>query len=101
MRRPEYQIPPPMRIETRTSLDVSQEGIRTVIWTSGYRPDYSWVRVPVFDEMGFPIQVDGRTSATGLYFVGVHWLRTTKSSILHGVGEDAEVVTNQILGNRA
>jgi putative flavoprotein involved in K+ transport len=100
MPRPAYDIPPPMRIKTRTELDLAREGITTVIWTSGYRPQYDWVRFPVFDEMGFPIQVDGRTSVPGLYFVGVHWMRKNKSAILYGVGEDAEVVARQIVESR-
>jgi len=95
--KPDYDIPPPMRIKTRTELDLAREGVGSVIWTSGYRPDYGWVELDVFDGMGFPIQVDGRTSVPGLYFVGVHWLRKNKSSILYGVGEDAQVVVEQIL----
>jgi len=98
---PAYDIPPPMRIKTRTELDLSREGIGTVIWTSGYRPEYDWVKLPVFDDMGFPIQVDGRTSVPGLYFVGVHWLRKNKSAILYGVGEDAQVVAEHIVAVRA
>lgn len=95
---PVYDIPPPMRITTRTALDVAADGITSVIWTTGYRPDYRWVKLPVFDAMGFPIQTDGCTSVPGLYFVGVPWLRKNKSSILYGVGEDAEVVARQLLG---
>jgi putative flavoprotein involved in K+ transport len=101
MRQPEYEIPAPMRIKTRASLDVARDGIGSVIWTSGYRPEYGWVRFPVFDDMGFPIQVDGRTNVPGLYFVGVHFLRKLKSAILYGVGEDAQVVAEQIVGARA
>jgi len=100
MPQPEYDIPPPMRIKTRTELDVAREGIGSVIWTSGYRPEYGWVRFPVFDDMGFPIQTDGRTKVPGLYFMGVHWMRKLKSSILHGVGEDAEIVARQIVESR-
>jgi putative flavoprotein involved in K+ transport len=99
--KPAYEIPPPMRIKTRTDIDLVREGIGTVIWTSGYRPEYGWVKVPVFDDMGFPLQVDGRTSVPGLYFVGVHWMRKNKSAILYGVGEDAEVVARQIVENRS
>ena len=95
---PVYEIPPPMRMNTRTELDVKAEAIATVIWTTGYRLDYSWVQFPVFDDMGFPIQTDGRTSVPGLYFAGGPWLRKNKSSILYGVAEDAEVVARQILG---
>jgi putative flavoprotein involved in K+ transport len=100
MPKPSYDIPAPMRIKTRTELDVVREDIGTVIWTSGYRAQYDWVRFPVFDDMGFPRQVDGRTEVPGLYFVGVHWMRKNKSAILHGVGEDAEIVARHIVENR-
>ena len=99
--RPAYEIPPPMRIKTRTDIDVVREGITSVIWTSGYRPEYDWVKFPIFDDMGFPVQVDGRTAVPGLYFVGVHWMRKTKSAILCGVGEDAEVVARHIVESRS
>lgn len=100
MPQPRYDIPPPMRIRTRSELDLAREGIGSVVWTSGYRPEYGWVRLPVFDDMGFPIQVDGRASVPGLYFVGVHYMRKLKSAILYGVGEDAEVVARQIVEGR-
>jgi putative flavoprotein involved in K+ transport len=94
---PRYDIPPPFRIETRRELDVNTDGIGSVIWTSGYRPDYSWVNVPVFDDMGFPITSDGLSQVPGLYFMGVHWMRKGKSAILYGVGEDAEVVARHVV----
>ena len=79
---------------------MTKDGLGAVIWTSGYRPDYGWVKAPVFDEMGFPVQTDGRTNVPGLYFMGVHWLRKAKSSIIYGVDEDAEIVTRQIVEAR-
>ncbi len=97
---PTFEIPPPMRINTRTRLDITKDRIETVIWTSGYRPDYGWVKVPVFDDMGFPVQREGRTKVPGLYFMGVHWMRKGKSSILYGVGEDAELVAQHIVESR-
>jgi putative flavoprotein involved in K+ transport len=99
--KPAFDIPPPMRIKTRTEIDLVTDGIGTVIWTSGYRPQYDWVKFPVFDEMGFPVQVDGRTTVPGLYFVGVHWMRKNKSAILYGVGEDAEIVARHIAEKRS
>jgi len=93
---PTFEMPPPLRVKTRTELDIARDGVGSVIWTSGYRPDYGWVEFPVFDAMGFPVQVDGATTVPGLYFVGVHWMRKNKSSILYGVGEDAGVVAGQI-----
>jgi putative flavoprotein involved in K+ transport len=98
---PSYEMPAPMRIKTRMELDIVHDRIGTVIWTSGYRPDYGWVKFPVFDGMGFPQQVDGRSTVPGLYFMGVHWMRKNKSPILYGVGEDAEVVARHIVESRS
>jgi len=98
---PTFEMPAPLRIKTRTELDIAKDGIGTVIWTSGYRPDYGWVKFPVFDGMGFPVQVDGCTTVPGLYFMGVPWMRKNKSSILYGVGEDAEVVARHIVESRS
>lgn len=95
-----WEIPPPMRIEARTELDITREDINTVIWTSGYRPNYGWVHFPVFDDMGFPVQVDGRSSVPGLYFMGVHFQRKAQSAVLYGVGEDAELVAADIASHR-
>ena len=70
-----------------------------VVFTSGFRPDYmSWLPWPdAFDELGFPIHVDGASTVVpGLYFVGVHFLRKRKSSLLYGVGEDAGLVAERI-----
>ena len=98
---PTHEMPPPLRVNTRTELDIVDDGIGTVIWTSGYRPDYGWVKFPVFDSMGFPNQTDGCSSVPGLYFMGVHWMRKNKSSILYGVGEDAAVVARHIVESRS
>jgi putative flavoprotein involved in K+ transport len=92
-----WELPPPMRVEGRTELDLAREGIATVIWTSGYRPAYGWVHFPVFDELGFPIQRDGSSSVQGLYFMGVHFQRKAQSAVLYGVGEDAELVARDIV----
>ncbi|MHB8587748.1 MAG: NAD(P)-binding domain-containing protein [Candidatus Dormibacteraceae bacterium] len=98
---PRFDAPEPFRIESRTDLDVKQAEIGAVIWTTGYRPDYGWVRLPAFDGMGFPVQTDGCSTVPGLYFMGVHWMRKHKSSILYGTGEDAEVVARHIVEARS
>jgi putative flavoprotein involved in K+ transport len=97
---PYFEWPKPIRMKARVELDVVKDGIGSVVWTSGYRPDYRWVKLPVFDEMGFPMQLDGATEVPGLYFAGVHWMRKLKSSILYGVGEDAELVAQHIVESR-
>ena len=94
-----WEVPPPPGFTGRTELDLGAEGVTTVIWTSGYRPDYGWVHFPVFDDMGFPVQVDGRSSVPGLYFMGVHFQRKAQSAVLYGVGEDAEIVARDIVEN--
>jgi putative flavoprotein involved in K+ transport len=72
---------------------------RSVLYAGGYRPAYRAL-VPwadTFDDLGFPIHVDGESTAVpGLHFIGVHFLRTRKSSLLLGVGEDAAVVADRI-----
>ena len=99
--RDPWSLPPPLKIDARSEIDLRGERIGTVIWTTGYRPDYSWVHVPVVDDMGFPLQTDGRTAIDGLYFMGVHFQRKSKSATLYGVAEDAEVVAQHIVENRA
>jgi putative flavoprotein involved in K+ transport len=95
-----WEVPGPANLTSRTELDLDAEGITSVIWTSGFRPDYGWVHAPVFDDMGFPLQTDGRSEVPGLYFMGVHFQRKAQSAVLYGVGEDAEVVVNHIVENR-
>jgi putative flavoprotein involved in K+ transport len=80
-----------------TTLDL--RGFGALVFAGGFRPDYRrWVHIAgAFDELGFPIHDNGASvAARGLYFVGVHFLRTRKSSLLCGVGEDAALVARQI-----
>jgi putative flavoprotein involved in K+ transport len=77
-------------------LDLREAGIGTILWANGFRPDFSWIELPLFDEHGWPVQQRGVTAVPGLYFVGLHWLHKRKSSLLFGVGEDAEYVAAHI-----
>jgi putative flavoprotein involved in K+ transport len=70
-------------------LDLAAEGITSVLWTSGYRPSFGWIRLPVFDELGLPIQVRGITQMPGLAFIGTPWLVDMASANLVGVERDA------------
>lgn len=83
---------------------VPLSGFGAVIFAGGFRPDYgSWLPWPeAFDDIGFPIQTDGvSTVVDGLFFVGVPFLRTRKSPLLFGVGEDASLVASAIAGRAA
>jgi len=93
------QIPPvPPFDPGDPPIELDLAGFAAVIFTSGFRPDYTrWVKLPAFDEMGFPVAPDGiATDLPGLYFCGVHFLRTRKSSLVFGVGEDAAIVAEAI-----
>ena len=98
---PEIPEPEPLRADAPEELNLT--GFAAVVFAGGFRPDYeSWVRIPgAFDELGFPVHVEGAsTVVAGLYFVGVHFLRKRKSSLLGGVGEDATIVARQIAAAR-
>jgi len=73
-------------------LDLAAEGVSTVIWTSGYRPRFDWLRLPVLDEFGLPIQRGGLTNVPGLSFIGSPWLVDMTSANLIGLERDAEAL---------
>jgi putative flavoprotein involved in K+ transport len=71
--------------------------VANVIWCTGFRPDFSWIHLPVFDEAGDPKHVRGVVSnEPGLYFVGLLFLYAAVSDVLPGVGRDAEHVAQHI-----
>lgn len=79
-----------------TFLDTAAEGITCVVWATGYKTDFSWIRAPVFDETGYPIHQRGVTKSVGLYFVGLRDQYKLKSPLLYGVGEDTAFVISHI-----
>ena len=95
--QPEIADPEPFNGDSPEAVNLS--GFGAVVFAGGFRPDYaSWVRCRrAFDERGFPIHQEGASTVlAGLYFVGVHFLRKRRSSLLNGVGEDAAIVARQI-----
>ena len=78
--------------EEPAALDLAAAGVTSVVWAIGYRPDYRWVQVGVFDGAGRPTHTRGVTSAPGLYFLGIPWLHTWGSGRFLGIAEDAEHV---------
>lgn len=83
--------PPPTHVpaNVRLGMDLTGEGVRTVIWATGYRPDYSWLDVPVFDRKGRLRHDGGIAAAPGLYVLGLPFMRRRKSSFIDGAGADA------------
>ena len=74
------------------SLDFASGEIRTVLWATGFRPDYSWLGVPVLDRKGRIEHQGGITKAAGLYVLGLPFLRRRKSSFIHGAEDDVRDV---------
>ena len=78
-----------------TELDLAAEGISTVLFTTGYAPDYGWLDLPVIDELGMPRHVRGVTDVPGLTFIGLLWQRNNASANLAGVASDAEYLASR------
>ena len=72
-----------------------------VIWATGFRPDYHWINLPIFDEHGYPRHSRGIVQdAPGLYFIGLMFQTALSSSLLGGVGRDAAYISEQIVRKR-
>src|SRR5258708_3793430 len=70
-------------------LDLASGEIKTILWATGYRPDYSWLHVPVLDRKGHVRHDGGITPSPGLYLMGMQFLRRRKSALIDGAGDDA------------
>jgi len=74
--------------------------VANVIWCTGFEPGFSWIDLPVFDEIGDPLHERGVVpSAPGLYFLGLQFLYSMTSATVHGVGRDAEHIVKVIVSN--
>jgi putative flavoprotein involved in K+ transport len=71
------------------SLDLGRGAIRTIIWATGFRPDYAWLEVPVLDRKGQIRHDGGVVASSGLYLIGMPFLRRRKSALIDGAGADA------------
>src|SRR5207249_7720037 len=76
--------------------------VRNVVWCTGFRPDFSWIRLPLdFGDDGYPVQYRGAVaSSPGLYFAGLPFLHSFASMLIAGSGRDSEHVARQILRDR-
>ena len=78
-----------------TELDLASEGISTVLFTTGYAPDYGWLDIPVIGPFGAPNHRRGVTNVPGLECIGLLWQRNNASANLAGVGSDAEYLASR------
>lgn len=79
-----------------TELDLAAEGVTSIVWAVGFRRDYRWLKVGVFDGEGHPAHTRGVTAAPGLYFLGLPWQNTWGSGRFAAVARDAEYLGEQV-----
>lgn len=82
------------------ALDLKREGISTVIWATGFKVDFSWIDLDIFQPDGRPRHQDGATEVPGLYFMGLPWLSCRGSAFIWGAWKDAERLAGVIAGRR-
>jgi putative flavoprotein involved in K+ transport len=81
------------------SIDLHQCGIGTIIWATGYRPDHSWLDLPVFDRRGKIRHHGGVVQGSpGVYLLGGNLLRKRRSRYISGADEDSRVIADHLLG---
>lgn len=90
--------PRPTCIDASPRLALDLASIRTVVWATGYRPDYRWLEVPVLDTKGRLRHDGGVVDAPGMYAMGLPFMRRRKSSFIHGAEDDARDLTAHLAG---
>ena len=86
------------RSNTTSALEMSllSSSVKSIIWATGFRYNFDWIKLKLTDKKGHPIQKRGVTKYKGLYFMGLQWMHSSKSAQFIGVGEDAEFIVNDI-----
>ena len=82
--------------KTRLDLDLQSGEIRSIVWATGFRPDYSWLDLPVVDRKGYLRHDGGVVDAPGVYAMGLPVLRRRKSSFIHGAEDDARDIVEHL-----
>ena len=95
---PERPAPTRAPTSARLQLDLTSGEIRSVVWATGFQPDYSWLNVPVLDEKGRLRHEGGVAACPGLYALGLPVLRRRKSTFIYGIEDDAREVVAHLAG---
>ncbi len=98
---PQRPAPTAVPPSPRLRLDLCGGEIRSIVWATGYRPDYSWLDVPVVDPKGRLRHTAGVVDGPGLYALGLPVLRRRRSSYIHGIEDDARAVVAHLAGHLA
>jgi putative flavoprotein involved in K+ transport len=95
---PERFEPTRVPDSSRLHLDLGSGEIRSVVWATGYRPDYRWLHVPVIERNGSLRHDGGVADSPGLYAIGLPFLRRRKSTFIHGAEDDARDLVEHLAG---
>jgi putative flavoprotein involved in K+ transport len=95
---PERFAPTRVPESSRLQIDLRRGEIRAIVWATGFRPDYSWLHVPVVDEKGSLKHEGGVVDSPGMYALGLPVLRRRKSTFIHGIEDDAREVVEHLAG---
>jgi putative flavoprotein involved in K+ transport len=98
---PERFAPTIVPESTRLKLDLRSGEIRTIMWATGFRPDNSWLDVPVVDQKGHLKHEGGVTGSPGLYALGLPMLRRRRSTFICGIEDDARAVIDHLAASIA
>jgi putative flavoprotein involved in K+ transport len=97
------EVGPPHRFEPTAvdaspplGMDLTNGGIKTIIWATGFRPDTSWLDIPVFDRKGQIKHDGGVVASPGMYLMGSPFLRRRKSSLIDGAADDARDLSEHL-----
>jgi putative flavoprotein involved in K+ transport len=88
-------------VPSLATLDLGSADVSTVIWSTGFSADFSWIKLPVIDDDGIPQHDRGVSTIDGIYFIGFPWLSKRKSAIILGVDEDAQHIAHTIIQRAA
>jgi putative flavoprotein involved in K+ transport len=88
------EVPSPV-----SQLNLKDVGVSAIIWATGFRCNFEWVKLPIFDDRGQPLHRRGVTELPGIYFLGLRWLYKRKSAFLRSASgaEDAAYLAEQII----
>jgi putative flavoprotein involved in K+ transport len=83
----------------RLMLELAKESLATIVWATGFRPDYSWLHVPALDARGRLRHDGGIGAVPGVYTLGLNFMRRRKSSYMHGAEDDVRDLSSHLVGH--
>lgn len=93
---PERFEPTRVPASSRLQVDLRSGEIRSIVWATGFKPDYRWLHAPVLDGKGYLRHAGGVVEAPGMYVLGLPVLRRRKSTFIHGIEDDAREIVDDL-----